>query len=88
MGGTRAASCSPVPPAYLIRTAEGSIDTGADTFFTAKEARCFQETALGSPPPTGTSAKTRLFTVFHILMVVKNHFLSLPPADPIPFVHA
>ena len=36
-----------VPPFYLIRAANGSVVVAGDAFFTAKEARCFPETAFG-----------------------------------------
>ena len=36
-----------VPPFYLIRATNGSFAVGGDALFTAKEARCFPETAFG-----------------------------------------
>ena len=37
----------PVPPLYLIRATIGFFAAGGDALFTAKEERCFPETAVG-----------------------------------------
>ena len=37
----------PVPPFYLIRASNGFFAAGGYALFTAKEARCFPETAFG-----------------------------------------
>jgi hypothetical protein len=45
----------PVPPFYLIRTSNGFFAAGGYALFTAKEARCFLETAFGFVcPPSAT----------------------------------
>jgi len=39
--------CSAVPPIYLIRATNEFFAAGGDALFTAKDARCFSETAVG-----------------------------------------
>jgi len=44
-----------VPPFFLIRTSNGFFAAGGYALFTAKEARCFLETAFGFVcPPSAT----------------------------------
>jgi len=38
---------TPVPPVYLIRAINEFFTAAGDALFTAKEARCFPETAIG-----------------------------------------